>query len=120
MTVIPVTVGGTVALNVRVITMVLPLFVKSVTLGFVPFTVTPIRVKPVKVYPALAVNVTVAVYTVLPRNGLCVGDQTIEVIVKLDAGVAVFTVPVVSGVASITGAVTLTAAAVIDVAVFAN
>jgi len=45
---------------------------------------------------------------------LCVGDQVIELIVQPDDGVDEFNAPVVSGAFSITGAVTLTDAAVTE------
>jgi len=63
--------------------------------------------KPAKVYPVLAVSVTVAVYWVAPWNGLCAGVHVTTPIVKLPVPVAV-----VFGATPCTGAVTVIAAAV--------
>jgi len=67
--------------------------------------------RPVNVYPVLAVSVTRAVYWVAPWNGLCAGDHATSPIVKLPVPVAV-----AFGAAPCTGAVTVIAAVVIGVA----
>ena len=69
----------------------------------------------VKVYPVLAVSVTVAVYWVAPWNGLWAGVHVTAPIVKLPVPVAV-----AFGAAPCTGAVTVIAAVVIGVELVAG
>ncbi len=74
---------------------------------FAPATVKKFAVTPVSVYPALAVSVMVAVYTVEPANVPCAG---LQLTVPVYWSVAVI---VVTGVAPVTGAVTPGMAAIL-------
>ena len=77
---------------------------------------------PAKVYPLAAVNVTVALYAWPAWKVPCTGSHvtvTVPPPVTAPDGV-VITLPLALGVAPVDGAVTVIAAAVIEVAVFAN